>query len=120
MTCSNGYFTSPSSNSLAEALTLAPDRGAIAAFSPTGLSLDSAAHLYHRALIQELQSSAHSRSSPHRTNTPRQAPSQNSSPSTTSSQTPHSGSGRWRTCDHVLSSPQEGLVPQPKRDEGVT
>jgi hypothetical protein len=61
MTCSNGYFTSPSSNSLAEALTLAPDRGAIAAFSPTGLSLDSAAHLYHRALIQELQSSAHSR-----------------------------------------------------------
>jgi hypothetical protein len=61
MTCSNGYFTHPWSNSLAEDLTLAPDKGAIAAFSPTGLSLDAAAHLYHRALVQELESGHHQR-----------------------------------------------------------
>ena len=56
MTCSNGYFVSPFGNSLVERLALAPDKGAIAAFSPTGLSLDAAAHLYHRALAQELES----------------------------------------------------------------
>jgi hypothetical protein len=61
MTCSNGYFTHPWSNSLAEDLTLAPDKGAIAAFSPTGLSIDSAAHLYHRALVTQLESGHHHR-----------------------------------------------------------
>jgi hypothetical protein len=61
MTCSNGYFTSPWTNAIAERLTLTPDRGAIAAFSPSGLSLDSAAHLYHRALATELENGNHLR-----------------------------------------------------------
>jgi hypothetical protein len=33
----------------------------IAAFSPSGLSLDGPAHRYHRALMAELASSAHER-----------------------------------------------------------
>jgi hypothetical protein len=61
MTCSNGYFISPWTNSIAEKLTLAPDKGAIAAFSPSGLSLDEPAHLYHRALVHELVSGNHQR-----------------------------------------------------------
>ena len=61
MTCSNGYFISPWGNAIAERLTLAPDRGAIAAFSPSGLSLDEAAHLYHRALVTELEQGTHQR-----------------------------------------------------------
>ena len=61
MTCSNGYFTSPWGNAIAERLTLAPNRGAIAAFSPSGLSLDDAAHLYHRAIVQELEQGNHQR-----------------------------------------------------------
>jgi CSLREA domain-containing protein len=61
MTCSNGYFVSPWANSISERLTLAPGKGAIAAFSPSGLSLDSAAHLYHRALVHELDTRRHRR-----------------------------------------------------------
>jgi hypothetical protein len=61
MTCSNGYFISPWSNSLSERLVLAQDRGAVAAFSPSGLSLDEAAHLFHRALVQELEDGGHER-----------------------------------------------------------
>ena len=61
MTCSNGYFISPWDNAIAERLTLAPNRGAIAAFSPSGLSLDEAAHLYHRAIVQELEQGNHQR-----------------------------------------------------------
>jgi hypothetical protein len=61
MTCSNGYFVSPFGNSLVERLQLAPDKGAIAAFSPTGLSLNDAAHAYHRALVTQFESGAHSR-----------------------------------------------------------
>jgi hypothetical protein len=61
MTCSNGYFVSPFSNSIAERLALAPDKGSIAAFSPSGLSLDSAAHLYHRAVVAELEAGHHHR-----------------------------------------------------------
>jgi hypothetical protein len=61
MTCSNGYFTHPTSNGLAEELALAPHKGAIAAFSPTGLSLDSAAHLFHKALVAQLESARHHR-----------------------------------------------------------
>jgi hypothetical protein len=61
MTCSNGYFVSPWSNALAERLVLAQDKGAIAAFSPSGLSLDEAAHLFHRALVQELERGGHDR-----------------------------------------------------------
>jgi hypothetical protein len=61
MTCSNGYFLSPFNNSLAERLVLAPDKGAIAAFSPSGLSLDEPAHLYNRAVVTELESGHHTR-----------------------------------------------------------
>jgi hypothetical protein len=61
MTCSNGYFVSPFLNSLSERFVLERDKGAIAAFSPSGLSLDWAAHLYHRALVQELVSGGHGR-----------------------------------------------------------
>jgi hypothetical protein len=61
MTCSNGYFVSPWTDALSERLTLAPDKGAIAAFSPSGLSLDHPAHLYHRALVQQLEARTHDR-----------------------------------------------------------
>ncbi len=61
MTCSNGYFISPWSNALSERLVLVQDRGAIAAFSPSGLSLDDAAHLFHRALVQQLEAGGHER-----------------------------------------------------------
>ncbi len=59
MTCSNGYFLSPFNNSLAERLVLAESKGAIAAFAPSGLSLNDAAHVYHRAVVAELESGAH-------------------------------------------------------------
>jgi hypothetical protein len=61
MTCSNGYFVSPWTNAISEKLTLVPDKGAIAAFSPSGLSLNDAAHVYHRALAQELEGGTHTR-----------------------------------------------------------
>jgi len=61
MTCSNGNFLHTFDNSLAETLTLTPQRGALAAFSPSGLSLDSAAHAYHRALVTQLENGAHAR-----------------------------------------------------------
>jgi Peptidase family C25 len=59
--CLNGYFVAPSYDSLAESLTKAEGRGAIAAFSPSGLSLDAPAHEYHRALMAELTSGRHER-----------------------------------------------------------
>jgi hypothetical protein len=61
MTCSNGYFLSPYSNSLAERLVLAEGKGAIAAFAPSGLSLNDAAHVYHRAIVSELELGNHPR-----------------------------------------------------------
>jgi hypothetical protein len=61
MTCSNGYFLSPFNNSLAERLVLADKKGAIAAFAPSGLSLNDAAHLYHRAMVAELENGHHQR-----------------------------------------------------------
>jgi hypothetical protein len=61
MTCSNGYFLSPFNNSLAERLVLADAKGAIAAFSPSGLSMDEAAHVYHRAVVTELETGGHER-----------------------------------------------------------
>ncbi len=54
MNCLNGYFQAPSLNSLAEQLVKADGKGAIAAFAPSGLSLNDAAHLYHKALLEEL------------------------------------------------------------------
>jgi hypothetical protein len=61
MTCSNGYFLSPFHNSLAEELVLADQKGAIAAFAPSGLSLDDAAHVYNRAVVAELENGNHLR-----------------------------------------------------------
>ncbi len=61
MTCSNGYFLSPYSNSLSERLALTSGKGAIAVFSPSGLSLNDAAHVYHRALARELEGGGHER-----------------------------------------------------------
>jgi len=59
--CLNGYFVAPTFDSLAESLLKAEGRGAIAAFSPSGLSLDGPAHQYHRALVAALASGEHAR-----------------------------------------------------------
>jgi hypothetical protein len=59
--CLNGYFHFPFLNSLAEELLKAPDRGAIASFSPSGLSLHEPADLFHQALIQQITSGDHER-----------------------------------------------------------
>ena len=61
LNCLNGYFHIPNVNSLSEELLKAQGKGAIAAFSPSGLSLDTAAHLLHQALIAELVSGSHRR-----------------------------------------------------------
>jgi hypothetical protein len=61
MNCLNGYFVAPAFDSLAESLLKAEGRGAIAAFSPSGLSLDGPAHQYHRALMAELTNGQHAR-----------------------------------------------------------
>jgi hypothetical protein len=61
MNCLNGYFVAPSYESLSESLVKAEGRGAIAAFSPSGLSLNGPAHQYHRALMAELTSGTHQR-----------------------------------------------------------
>jgi hypothetical protein len=61
LNCLNGYFVAPAYDSLAESLLKAEGRGAIAAFSPSGLSLDGAAHEYHRALMAELVGGRHER-----------------------------------------------------------
>jgi len=61
MNCLNGYFTFPYFNSLSEELVKAEGKGAIAAFSPTGLSLNGPAHLYHEAFLSELVSGDHRR-----------------------------------------------------------
>jgi hypothetical protein len=61
MNCLNGYFVAPAFDSLAEALVKAEDKGAIAAVSPSGLSLDAAAHEYHKALLAQVVSGPHAR-----------------------------------------------------------
>ena len=61
MNCLNGYFVAPSFDSLSESLLKAEGRGAIASFSPSGLSLDGPAHQYHRALMAALTSGQHHR-----------------------------------------------------------
>jgi hypothetical protein len=61
MNCLNGYFHFPFFDSLAEALVKADDKGAIAAFSPTGLSLNGPANLYQTALLEELLNGDHAR-----------------------------------------------------------
>jgi len=59
--CLNGYFHFPFFNSLSEELVKAEGKGAIAAFSPSGLSLNGPAHVYHQAMLTELFHGAHQR-----------------------------------------------------------
>jgi hypothetical protein len=61
LNCLNGYFVAPAFESLGEAYLKAEGRGTIAAFSPSGLSLDGPAHQFHRALMKELTSGSHER-----------------------------------------------------------
>jgi hypothetical protein len=61
MNCLNGYFVAPNFESLSESLLKVEGRGAVAAFSPSGLSLNGPAHEYHRALVRELAGGAHER-----------------------------------------------------------
>ena len=61
MNCLNGYFHFPFFNSLAEELVKADGKGAIAAFSPSGLSLSGPAGVFHEALITALVSEGHER-----------------------------------------------------------
>jgi hypothetical protein len=61
MNCLNGYFHFPYFDSLGEALVKARHKGAIAAFSPSGLSLNAPAHFYHQSLLSELNSGRHQR-----------------------------------------------------------
>jgi hypothetical protein len=61
LNCLNGYFVAPAFDSLAESLLKVEGRGAIASFSPSGLSLDGPAHQYHRALMAELTGGQHER-----------------------------------------------------------
>jgi hypothetical protein len=59
--CLNGFFHFPPLNSLSEELLKAEGKGVIAAFSPSGLSVNDAAHLYHEALLREILSGRHAR-----------------------------------------------------------
>jgi archaellin len=61
MNCLNGYFHFPYFDALSEALVKAEGKGAIAAFSPSGLSLNDAAHCYHRILLEEIIGGYHGR-----------------------------------------------------------
>jgi hypothetical protein len=61
LNCLNGYFHFPYFDSLAEELVKAEGRGAIAAVSPSGLSLNEPAHQFHKALLAELLSGDHAR-----------------------------------------------------------
>jgi len=61
MNCLSGFFHFPPLDSLAEALVKAEGKGAIASFSPSGLSLDEPAHVYEQALLSEIASGRHAR-----------------------------------------------------------
>jgi hypothetical protein len=61
MNCLNGYFHFPYFNSLSEEVLKAEGRGAIAAFSPSGLSLNEPAHVFHQALLNEVFNRDHER-----------------------------------------------------------
>src|SRR4029453_12771772 len=53
MNCLNGFYHFPPLNSLAEAFLKAQGKGVVAAFSPTGLSVNDPAHVFHKALLLE-------------------------------------------------------------------
>jgi hypothetical protein len=57
--CLNGFFHYPYFDALAEELVKAEGKGAVAALSPSGLSLNTPAHGFHRALLGELLSGNH-------------------------------------------------------------
>jgi hypothetical protein len=61
MNCLNGFFHFPPLNSLSEALLKADGKGVIAAISPSGLSVNEPAHIFHKALLQEIVSGRHER-----------------------------------------------------------
>jgi hypothetical protein len=61
LNCLNGFFQFPSLNSLSEELLKAEGKGVIAAFSPSGLSVNGPAHLFHKALLTEILSGQHER-----------------------------------------------------------
>jgi hypothetical protein len=61
MNCLNGYFVGTNFESLSESMLKAEGRGAIAAISPSGLSVDGPAHQYHRAVMAELTGGGHER-----------------------------------------------------------
>ena len=61
MNCLNGFFHLPTLDSLSEELVKATDKGAIAAFSPSGLSVNDPAHRFHQALLRELVDGNHER-----------------------------------------------------------
>jgi hypothetical protein len=61
MNCLNGYFHFPYFDALAEKLLMADGKGVVAAFSPSGLSLDAAAHVFHTLLLEEISTGNHSR-----------------------------------------------------------
>jgi hypothetical protein len=61
LNCLNGYFHFPYFDSLSEALVKAEGKGAVAAFSPSGLSLNGPAHLFHKALLTEIFEGGHER-----------------------------------------------------------
>jgi hypothetical protein len=61
MNCLNGYFHFPYFDSLAESLLKAEGKGAVAAFSPSGLSLNEPAHRFHVALLDAVFNHGHQR-----------------------------------------------------------
>jgi hypothetical protein len=61
MNCLNGYFHFPYFNSLAEELLKRSDRGIVAAFSPTGMSLDAHAHVLQELLLDAVLHGGHER-----------------------------------------------------------
>ena len=61
LNCLNGYFHFPYLDSLAEALVKAEGKGAIATFSPSGMSVNGPAGVYHEALLAEIVSGRHER-----------------------------------------------------------
>lgn len=54
LTCATGNFSMPGTRSLADALVLNPSGGAIASFSPTGLSLDEDAQFLGYTFVDNL------------------------------------------------------------------
>jgi hypothetical protein len=61
MNCLNGYFHFPYFDALGEKLLEVGDKGAIATFSPSGLSLNRPAQIYQREILREIFHGGHTR-----------------------------------------------------------